>query len=181
VIATITVTVCLFWVGIGDGIGFHPFGVIVNVTHLPVALGLYGYGYLGHSIFPNICLCLCSFVLMFYKVPQISVLLSSIWILNLTNGMLQYCYLLYSGKPCHNFVVYCKKCCLHTLFFSPLFRLQSGHTCVCSSCCLRVSGVWRVHYVTIHTELITTTVHSLKNCHLDDNMRENSMIILPLH
>ncbi|RCV18718.1 hypothetical protein SETIT_3G325000v2 [Setaria italica] len=54
VIATITVIVCLFWVGIGEGIGFHPSGAIVNVTHLPVALGLYGYCYSGHSVFPNI-------------------------------------------------------------------------------------------------------------------------------
>ncbi|CAD6269723.1 unnamed protein product [Miscanthus lutarioriparius] len=54
VIATITVIVCLFWVGIGEGIGFHFSGAVVNVTHLPVALGLYGYCYSGHSVFPNI-------------------------------------------------------------------------------------------------------------------------------
>ncbi|KAG0521363.1 hypothetical protein BDA96_08G154000 [Sorghum bicolor] len=54
VIATITVIVCLFWVGIGEGIGFHPSGALVNVTRLPVALGLYGYCYSGHSVFPNI-------------------------------------------------------------------------------------------------------------------------------
>ncbi|KAF8667522.1 hypothetical protein HU200_052718 [Digitaria exilis] len=54
VIATITVIVCLFWVGIGEGIGFHPSGALVNLTHLPVALGLYGYCYSGHSVFPNI-------------------------------------------------------------------------------------------------------------------------------
>ncbi|PUZ67563.1 hypothetical protein GQ55_3G446200 [Panicum hallii var. hallii] len=54
VIATVTVIVCLFWVGIGEGIGFHPSGAAVNLTHLPVALGLYGYCYSGHSVFPNI-------------------------------------------------------------------------------------------------------------------------------
>ncbi|OEL27416.1 Vacuolar amino acid transporter 1 [Dichanthelium oligosanthes] len=54
VFATITVIVCLFWVGIGEGIGFHPSGVAVNLTQLPVALGLYGYCYSGHSVFPNI-------------------------------------------------------------------------------------------------------------------------------
>ncbi|KAJ1265725.1 hypothetical protein BS78_08G097700 [Paspalum vaginatum] len=54
VVATITVIVCLFWVGIGEGIGFHPSGAVVNLTHLPVALGLYGYCYSGHSVFPNI-------------------------------------------------------------------------------------------------------------------------------
>ncbi|XP_025809843.1 amino acid transporter AVT1C-like [Panicum hallii] len=54
VIATVTVIVCLFWVGIGEGIGFHPSGAAVNLNHLPVALGLYGYCYSGHSVFPNI-------------------------------------------------------------------------------------------------------------------------------
>ncbi|KAM0824362.1 hypothetical protein ACQ4PT_070248 [Festuca glaucescens] len=54
VVATITVIVCLFWVGIGDGVGFHPSGTALNLTHLPVALGLYGYCFSGHSVFPNI-------------------------------------------------------------------------------------------------------------------------------
>ncbi|ONM33210.1 amino acid transporter AVT1C [Zea mays] len=54
VMATIAVIVCLFWVGIGEGIGFHFSGALVNVTHLPVALGLYGFCYSGHSVFPNI-------------------------------------------------------------------------------------------------------------------------------
>ncbi|XP_044949038.1 amino acid transporter AVT1C-like [Hordeum vulgare subsp. vulgare] len=54
VVATLTVIVCLFWVGIGDGVGFHPSGSALNLTHLPVALGLYGYCFSGHSVFPNI-------------------------------------------------------------------------------------------------------------------------------
>ncbi|KAL6847336.1 hypothetical protein ACP4OV_023189 [Aristida adscensionis] len=54
VVATLTVVVCLFWVGIGDGVGFHPSGTALDLTRLPVALGLYGYCYSGHSVFPNI-------------------------------------------------------------------------------------------------------------------------------
>uniref|UniRef100_A0ACD5Y6P4 Uncharacterized protein n=1 Tax=Avena sativa TaxID=4498 RepID=A0ACD5Y6P4_AVESA len=54
VVATITVIVCLFWVGIGDGVGFHPSGTALNLARLPVALGLYGYCFSGHSVFPNI-------------------------------------------------------------------------------------------------------------------------------
>ncbi|KAK1627175.1 hypothetical protein QYE76_001490 [Lolium multiflorum] len=54
VVATMTVIVCLFWVGIGDGVGFHPSGTALNLTRLPVALGLYGYCFSGHSVFPNI-------------------------------------------------------------------------------------------------------------------------------
>uniref|UniRef100_A0A8I7B7P1 Amino acid transporter transmembrane domain-containing protein n=1 Tax=Hordeum vulgare subsp. vulgare TaxID=112509 RepID=A0A8I7B7P1_HORVV len=38
VVATLTVIVCLFWVDIGDGVGFHPSGSALNLTHLPVAL-----------------------------------------------------------------------------------------------------------------------------------------------
>uniref|UniRef100_A0A8I6XDM7 Amino acid transporter transmembrane domain-containing protein n=1 Tax=Hordeum vulgare subsp. vulgare TaxID=112509 RepID=A0A8I6XDM7_HORVV len=54
VVATLTVIVCLFWVGIGDGVGFHPSGSALNLTHLPVALGLYGYCFSGHLVFANI-------------------------------------------------------------------------------------------------------------------------------
>ncbi|KAG8049052.1 hypothetical protein GUJ93_ZPchr0009g1208 [Zizania palustris] len=54
VVATMTVIVCLFWVGIGEGVGFHTGGTALNLTHFPVALGLYGYCYSGHSVFPNI-------------------------------------------------------------------------------------------------------------------------------
>ncbi|TVU49615.1 hypothetical protein EJB05_00933, partial [Eragrostis curvula] len=54
VFATLTVIICLFWVGIGGGVGFHPSGTALNLTRLPVALGLYGYCYSGHSVFPNI-------------------------------------------------------------------------------------------------------------------------------
>ncbi|KAL6623545.1 hypothetical protein ACP70R_033424 [Stipagrostis hirtigluma subsp. patula] len=54
VVATLTVIICLFWVGIGDGVGFHPSGTALDLTRLPVALGLYGFCYSGHSVFPNI-------------------------------------------------------------------------------------------------------------------------------
>ncbi|XP_044983827.1 amino acid transporter AVT1C-like [Hordeum vulgare subsp. vulgare] len=54
VVATLTVIVCLFWVDIGDGVGFHPSGSALNLTHLPVALGLYGYCFSGHLVFANI-------------------------------------------------------------------------------------------------------------------------------
>ncbi|KAE8781454.1 vacuolar amino acid transporter 1-like [Hordeum vulgare] len=54
VVATLTVIVCLLWVGIGDGVGFHPSGSALNLTHLPVALGLYGYCFSGHLVFANI-------------------------------------------------------------------------------------------------------------------------------
>ncbi|XP_019433817.1 PREDICTED: vacuolar amino acid transporter 1-like [Lupinus angustifolius] len=53
VIASILVVVCLFWVGVED-VGFHSKGTTINLTTFPVAVGLYGYCYSGHAVFPNI-------------------------------------------------------------------------------------------------------------------------------
>ncbi|KAF5204988.1 Amino acid transporter avt1d [Thalictrum thalictroides] len=54
VIATICVVICLLWVGVIDQVGFHPSGTALNLVNLPVALGIYGFCYSGHSVFPNI-------------------------------------------------------------------------------------------------------------------------------
>ncbi|KAL6131240.1 hypothetical protein ACLB2K_069616 [Fragaria x ananassa] len=54
VIASIMVVLCLFWVGLVDGVGFESKGTPLNLATLPVAMGLYGYCYSGHAVFPNI-------------------------------------------------------------------------------------------------------------------------------
>ncbi|KAF3967582.1 hypothetical protein CMV_008435 [Castanea mollissima] len=54
VIASVLVVLCLFWVGLVDGVGFHNKGTTLNLGTLPVAVGLYGYCYSGHAVFPNI-------------------------------------------------------------------------------------------------------------------------------
>ncbi|XP_019052955.1 PREDICTED: vacuolar amino acid transporter 1-like isoform X2 [Nelumbo nucifera] len=54
VIASILVVLCLFWIGLVDQVGFHNKGTTLNLTTLPVAIGLYGYCYSGHAVFPNI-------------------------------------------------------------------------------------------------------------------------------
>ncbi|XP_071930292.1 amino acid transporter AVT1C-like [Coffea arabica] len=54
VIASILVVSCLFWVGLVDKVGFEPEGTVLNLSTLPVAIGLYGYCYSGHAVFPNI-------------------------------------------------------------------------------------------------------------------------------
>ncbi|XP_022134364.1 amino acid transporter AVT1C-like [Momordica charantia] len=54
VIASITVVVCLFWVGLVDDVGFQSPVTPLNLSTLPVALGLYGFCYSGHAVFPNI-------------------------------------------------------------------------------------------------------------------------------
>ncbi|KAJ8766075.1 hypothetical protein K2173_020591 [Erythroxylum novogranatense] len=54
VIATLVVVLCLFWVGLVDHVGIHSKGTLINLGTLPVAIGLYGYCYSGHAVFPNI-------------------------------------------------------------------------------------------------------------------------------
>jgi vesicular inhibitory amino acid transporter len=54
VLATVLVIITVFWVGAIDGVGFHPSGSLANWTNLPFAIGVYGFCYSGHSVFPNI-------------------------------------------------------------------------------------------------------------------------------
>uniref|UniRef100_A0A0D9VB12 Amino acid transporter transmembrane domain-containing protein n=1 Tax=Leersia perrieri TaxID=77586 RepID=A0A0D9VB12_9ORYZ len=54
VIASILVVVCLFWVGVVDHVGFENKGTALNLPGIPIAIGLYGYCYSGHGVFPNI-------------------------------------------------------------------------------------------------------------------------------
>ncbi|PKA45910.1 Lysine histidine transporter 1 [Apostasia shenzhenica] len=54
VIASILVVACLFWVGLIDQIGYKNEGYFLNLPALPIAIGLYGYAYSGHAVFPNI-------------------------------------------------------------------------------------------------------------------------------
>ncbi|KAH1228615.1 Amino acid transporter AVT1C [Glycine max] len=56
VIATILVVLCLFWVGLFDNADIHTQGTTktFNLATFPVAIGLYGYCYAGHAVFPNI-------------------------------------------------------------------------------------------------------------------------------
>jgi len=54
VIASVLVFLCLFWVGTVDQVGFHHSGSLLSLANLPVAIGLYGYCYSGHAVFPNI-------------------------------------------------------------------------------------------------------------------------------
>ncbi|MCH92261.1 vacuolar amino acid transporter 1-like, partial [Trifolium medium] len=53
VIASVLVVLCLLWIGVED-VGFQRSGTTLNLATLPVAIGLYGYCYSGHAVFPNI-------------------------------------------------------------------------------------------------------------------------------
>ncbi|KAJ0967324.1 hypothetical protein J5N97_024241 [Dioscorea zingiberensis] len=54
VIASILVVASLFWVGLVDQVGFQNKGNSLNLSGIPIAIGLYGYCYSGHAVFPNI-------------------------------------------------------------------------------------------------------------------------------
>ncbi|KAL1209823.1 Amino acid transporter AVT1C [Cardamine amara subsp. amara] len=54
VVASVLVVLCLFWIGLVDEVGIHSKGTTLNLSTLPVAIGLYGYCYSGHAVFPNI-------------------------------------------------------------------------------------------------------------------------------
>ncbi|KAL4191309.1 hypothetical protein AMTRI_Chr07g29200 [Amborella trichopoda] len=54
VISSMLVVLCLFWVGVVDQVGLQYKPHALNLSSLPVAIGLYGYCYSGHAVFPNI-------------------------------------------------------------------------------------------------------------------------------
>ncbi|KAK7290506.1 hypothetical protein RIF29_04977 [Crotalaria pallida] len=54
VIASIVVVICLFWVGLVDNVAIPSQRSTLNLATFPVAMGLYGYCYSGHAVFPNL-------------------------------------------------------------------------------------------------------------------------------
>lgn len=54
VIASVVVVLCVLWAGVLDGVGFQKSGPLLRLSTLPLSIGVYGYCFSGHSVFPNI-------------------------------------------------------------------------------------------------------------------------------
>ncbi|XP_062094338.1 amino acid transporter AVT1E-like [Humulus lupulus] len=54
VASSILVALCLLWTGVVNKVGFHGRGPILDIANLSSTIGIYGYAFSGHSVFPNI-------------------------------------------------------------------------------------------------------------------------------
>ncbi|CAI0471848.1 unnamed protein product [Linum tenue] len=52
--ASVLLAGCLVWSGMANEVGMHSSGTAIDLGNLPFAVGIYGYCFSGHAVFPNI-------------------------------------------------------------------------------------------------------------------------------
>ncbi|KAJ4845418.1 hypothetical protein Tsubulata_032358 [Turnera subulata] len=54
VAASIVLVGCVFWVGEGNGVGFHERGMLLDWEGLPTTISVFTFCYCGHAVFPTL-------------------------------------------------------------------------------------------------------------------------------
>lgn len=131
VLASILVALCLLWVGVVNQVGFHHRGPALNLSDISVTIGIYGFGFAGHSVFPNIYTSM--------KEPsQFSAVLITRW------GDQHWLYL----KLFFSLVLKMWQSIWHVPLlqcYILLFHIHWGSS-------IRLSNVWRLHPFSVHSK-----------------------------
>lgn len=136
VIASIMVVLSLFWVGFVDQVGFKNEGTALNLSGIPLALGLYGYCYSGHAVFPNIYSSL--------KEPDQypSVLFTR-------QAILYICHICFISSFATTSYRFCL--CRNELLLDLILQFLALHCAFWGCCDCGIRNVWRIHTFPVYT------------------------------
>jgi amino acid permease len=142
VIATLLVFLSVGLVGATDGIGFHSTGKVVNWSGMPFAIGIYGFCYSGHSVFPNIYQSMSDRS----KFPK-ALFIWYVWP--------DSCF----GLACYRTMIFFSRC-------DGILQFCNLYSYVWIFCCHWLSHVWREHIIPNHFKP-SKAFSCLKSCTMD--------------